>query len=244
MITDAARKAVFNTPELLENIISFVPPKEIRTKVQRLSRQWKEAVDSSPAIRGKLWTMFPNTTAVQPTYVTDEHSPPLRSVELGVPVYSHAVTFNPVLFESLVGPLDITSFHQDLQPDWPKTASGGLINAVGLKFCCCKAIDRPHCPAQTLRSSWRDMYLTNPPITTAMVCVSNHSDWKEEFGPSRIRLSVRDHDGLTLGLLYDMLLAGLPSQVREHFGNGDHNNYFISSVHVAAEQLEMGVTSH
>jgi hypothetical protein len=55
MTTDAARKAVFNTSELLENIISFLPPRDILTKVQRLSRQWKNAVESSPAIKNKFW---------------------------------------------------------------------------------------------------------------------------------------------------------------------------------------------
>lgn len=110
MTTDAARKAVFNTPELLENIISFVPPAEILTKVQRLSRQWKEAVDSSPAIRGKLWMMVPNTTAIQPTYVINEHCalpfPPCS--KLGIPVYSRTVTFNQVSsFGDSVGTLEI-----------------------------------------------------------------------------------------------------------------------------------------
>ena len=54
MTTDAARKAVFNTPELLENIIAFLPYTDILTKVKRLSRQWKDVVDSSPAIKTKL----------------------------------------------------------------------------------------------------------------------------------------------------------------------------------------------
>lgn len=38
MTTDAARKAVFETRELLEHIISFLPPTLIFCKVKRLSR--------------------------------------------------------------------------------------------------------------------------------------------------------------------------------------------------------------
>jgi hypothetical protein len=62
MTTDAARKAVFNTPELLESIISFVPSTDILTKVQRLSRQWKDAVESSPVVKNKLWMKCVNAT--------------------------------------------------------------------------------------------------------------------------------------------------------------------------------------
>jgi hypothetical protein len=86
------------------------------------------------------------------------------------------------------------------------------------------------------------MYLTKPPITTAVLCVSNHRDRTEEFGPKRIKLSVRDHDGLTLGLLYDTLVAVLPSQVHKHFGSGP--KYFMGSLYVAQEQLDMGTTAH
>jgi hypothetical protein len=243
MTTDAARKAVFNTPELLENIISFVPPTEIRTKVQRLSRQWKEAVDSSPAIKGKLWTMFPNTTALQPRYITDEHLklPVLPSSKLGIPVYSHAVTFNQVLFEDSVGSLKIR-LDQDPHPGLLRKVNGDLVNVKAVDFLSCKAVGRPDSPAQMLRSSWRDMYLTNPPITTAVLCATNYWDYEGEFGPKVIRFSVRDHDGLTLGLLYDTFMAGLPWQVDERFGSAVQ--YSMGSLDVALGQLEMGTTAH
>jgi hypothetical protein len=47
MTTDAARRAVFNTPEMLENIILFLPVRDVFAKVPRLSRSWKAVVDSS-----------------------------------------------------------------------------------------------------------------------------------------------------------------------------------------------------
>ena len=243
MTTDAARKAVFNTPELLENIISFVPPTDILSKVQRLSRQWKEAVDSSPAIRGKLWMMVPNTTALQPTYVTNEHFtlPFSPWGKLGVPVYSHAVTFNPVLFEDSVRSLKIHLNHH-LQPSLLKEANGDLVDTRAVTFLFCRAICRSNSPAQMLRSSWRDMYLTNPPITTAVLCASNYWGYEEHFGHETIKLSVRDHDGLTLGLLYDTLMAILPSHFHEYLGSA--TNHFVSSLYIALEQVDMGATAH
>jgi len=70
MTTDAARKAVFNTSELLENIISFLPHVDI-LKTQRLSRQWKNAVDSSPSLQTKLWLKPQQLKAIQPINFTN-----------------------------------------------------------------------------------------------------------------------------------------------------------------------------
>lgn len=75
MTTDAARKAVFNTPELLENIVSFLPHTDILTKVKRLSRHWNEVVDSSPVIKTELWLRPQNPTAIQPIAFTDDTFP-------------------------------------------------------------------------------------------------------------------------------------------------------------------------
>lgn len=98
MTTDAARKAVFNTPELLEKIISLVSPRDILTKAQRLSRQWKDAVDCSPIIKIQLWMRVPNVTAIQPTAFTNMHTfPEMPFVgRLGMPLSSHDVAFNPL----------------------------------------------------------------------------------------------------------------------------------------------------
>ena len=244
MTTDAARRAVFNTPELLENIISFVPPTDILSKVQRLSRLWKEAVDSSPAIRGKLWMMVPNTTALQPTYVTNEHCamPMFPWFNLGTPVYSRTVTFNQVSsFGDSVGTLKIR-FNEYPYPGLRNKANGDLADVKEVDLLFCKAIGRPHSPAQMLRSSWRDMYLTNPPITTAVLCVSNYWGYEEHFDRGTIKLSVREHDGLTLGLLYDTLMAVLPSHFREYFASG--TNQFVASLYIGQEQVDMGTIGH
>lgn len=60
--------------------------------------------------------------------------------------------------------------------------------------------------------------MTNPPITTGLPCASDYMDSKEEFGPKGIGLSVHKHGSLTLGLVHDTLMAGLPPQVLENLG--------------------------
>lgn len=222
MTTDAARKAVFNTPELLENFISFVPLADILTKVQRLSRQWKEAVDSSPVIKNQLFTRVPSVTAVQPTSFSDEHSFPLYTfwVTLNLPIYSHAVTFNPVVSKGVNGCWNIYSDDR-LQPEELKSLNGDTMHPKLVDFTYSQPDGRGDHSTFALRSSWRDMYLTDPPITTAVLFASNHEDREGEFGPRDIRMSVRDHDGLTLGLHHDTIIAGLPSSVREKLDSTD-----------------------
>lgn len=234
MTTDAARKAVFNTPELLENIISFVPSTDILTKVQRLSRQWKDAVESSPVVKNKLWMKCVNATVVQPTYINDEHSNPTNSywATLGITVYSSTVTFNPLLDKNVRGSLNI-SLDMTLQPQSLKKSNGELLGLKVVDFVHRKASGGSDCAATKLRSSWRNMYLTNPPITTALLCASNHDDAEEEFGPYVIKLMVRDHDGLTLGLLHDTLVASLPSAVRAKWRSTERHS--IGSLYTAMD---------
>jgi hypothetical protein len=64
------------------------------------------------------------------------------------------------------------------------------------------------------------MFLTNPPITTALLHVCNYADHVNEFGPEVIELFVRDHIGLTLGLVHDTLMASLPANVRQTLAIG------------------------
>lgn len=236
MTTDAARKAVFDTPELLENIISFVPPTDIRTKVQRLSRQWKDAVDSSPVIKNKLWMKASNMTAVQPAWFTnmDEQLMPAYSFwgTVGMPVYSHVMTINPVVLRGLEGSLRI-SFDKDLQHEPLEKSNGDLVHSEVVDFTHDKPGGRPSPLVLELHGSWRDMYLANPPITTALLLVCNYDDLEQEFGPKVVKLVVRDHHGLTFGLVHDTVMAALPSGVRENLRTT--NFLFIGSLCIALQ---------
>ncbi|KAK4493804.1 hypothetical protein PRZ48_014989 [Zasmidium cellare] len=54
MTTDAARKAVFNTSELLENILVHLPARKLFT-IQRVNQQFKEAIEGSVEIQQKMF---------------------------------------------------------------------------------------------------------------------------------------------------------------------------------------------
>jgi len=213
MTTDAARKAVFNTPELLENIISFIPPADILTKVQRLSRQWKDVVESSRIIRKQLWLRVPSVSTVRPTSFTDAHTFPGLAYwgTPGMPLYPHTVAFNPLPLESTAEPFRVSPM-DERQVKSIMEVSGSRVRPQRVKFSCQKASSRADC---SFRSSWRDTYLTDPPITTAFLNLNNSNDFEGRFGPSYITLSVRDQNGLTFGMVHDAIMAGLPANVQE-----------------------------
>lgn len=148
---------------------------------------------------------------------------------VGVPIYSHAVTLNPALGKGLAG--SVTIFLDESMPFlWLRKSNGDMMRPKVVDFVSFEAGSGPDCSAAGLCESWRDMYLTNPPITTAFLCASNHEDPKKDFGPSIIKLFVRDHNGLTLGTLHDTLMVALPSKVREKWGPKKHQ--FMGSLYV------------
>ena len=59
------------------------------------------------------------------------------------------------------------------------------------------------------------MYLTDPPITTCTLHVRNDSSFGGSGSPYDVQMAVRDQGGLTLGLVYDMVVAGLASSAWE-----------------------------
>jgi hypothetical protein len=48
------RNTVFSTPEVIEEILSYLPPPELLV-IQRVSWEWKNAIMSSPKLQRKLF---------------------------------------------------------------------------------------------------------------------------------------------------------------------------------------------
>lgn len=62
----AARDAVFNTHELVENIISFLPAKNIFGVMRVSKSQFKAVIDSSPDLRTKMFIRSGCETIAKP----------------------------------------------------------------------------------------------------------------------------------------------------------------------------------
>ena len=75
----AARYSVFNTNELLEQILVRLPPRQI-IEVQRVCKQWKDCIAGSPEIKQKL---FFTKEIPEEVWQTFERTSSLRGHQLG-----------------------------------------------------------------------------------------------------------------------------------------------------------------
>lgn len=239
MTTDAARKAVFNTPELLENIISFLPSRDILTKVQRLSRQWKTAVESSPTIKNKLWMTSCKTPAVQSIGFTDEHIPedPMWR-QHARPMYYCDIILNSTLFSKVLHckgahALQLGSKNQYLSFQEPDNNGGAWAFSTILFY--------SNVPSQqnelTLSPTWKSMYLTDPPITTGML--SLHPRSLALHGPDDVYLHLTDETGITLGLVYDTIFETVEAQYGATVTSGDLK-HFLAGFHFVSVSASLG----
>lgn len=217
MTTDAARKAVFETPELLEHIITFLPATVILTRVKRLSRAWKAAVDSSPAIRTKLWLPTKGNTVSQPASFSDGYSEDEGTHT--IPIYSHDLFLNPFVDQGIK--MRTVDLESDISYLLLSDSLNSMKCAMEVQFCgVADNKARASRPAVGPSDTWRDMYLTNPPIDTAKLDVDY--SYKHWGGASTrtVHSVIRDHSGITLGLFYDMCLASVPFGIQEPLISG------------------------
>ena len=243
MTTDAVRKAVFNTSELLEHIIAFLPPKDILTRVRGLSRQWKNAVDSSPTIRNKLWMTSGKTGAVQSTGFTDEHIPgnPKWGQDAR-PMYSCALTLNSALFNRAFFDRESHALRlllKDQSLASQKFDHNGVVWNFLTILLECYSTGSFQQTGPVLSATWRSMFLTSPPITRIMLEL--HPSPTACYGPHDIWLHLTDHTGITLGLLYDTLFAKFEAQYGESATSGDVK-HFWASLHFVSASASLGTS--
>jgi hypothetical protein len=93
----SARSRALAIPELLENIISFLPEREILTNAQRVSRTWRTSVAEPPRIQRQLFLPKGKKPAVSPMRFTDDNLWGEMSEDFGIPIYKQSVVSNHLL---------------------------------------------------------------------------------------------------------------------------------------------------
>lgn len=243
--TTAARDAVINTPELLEIIISCLPPRDILTVVQRLSHHWKDAVDTSPIIKAKLWIQSQGVRTINtPRFIDacilswDSESQDWTRITL--PIYSCGLTLNSVFHgKTLHGAHMIWEETTPLLTVSEPTGLCWSCPTLSLRSYTKDAFKEPSFgPSRT----WRDMYLTKPPITTGVVKLQPAGNLQvQKIRPPSIFLSLRDPGGITLGLLHDTIFASLGSAFHDTMASEDVKDFcaefrFASTFEYLTEQ--------
>lgn len=243
MTTDAARKAVFNNSELLENIISFLPPRDILTTVQRLSRQWKTAVETSPIVRNKLLMTSCKAPAIQSIGFADEHIPRNPMWGQGArPMYSCALALNTALFDKTfhgkglhtLGVVSKLPSHCLRKFD-----NNGAIWTFTTITIDCHFNGSYQDAGSALSPAWRTMYLTDPPITTGMLEL--HPGPSAFYGPDDFYLHLTACTGITLGLLYDTIFATFGAQCGATMDVSDIKHFF-ASLYLASASASLGTS--
>lgn len=227
MTTDAARKAVFNTSELLENIVSFLPPRDILTKIPRLSRQWKTVAETSPTVGNKLWMASYKAPAIQSIGFTDEHMSGDPTWQGARPMYSCALTLNAVVLNTTFYAKGSHAFQVGWK-NWQEVDNHGTAWSFSTIPFYCHIKESFQQTGPALSPTWRSMQLTDPPITMGMLEL--HPGPLAIHGPDDVYLHLTNNTGITLGLLYDTIFETFETQsaVSMTFGDVEH---FMASLH-------------
>lgn len=110
-LNDACR-AVFGIPELLDAILTFSPRRDILIHGQRVYKQWKTAIASSPMIQTKLWRRSQANDPSLPTGTIADHSLATSTLS-GILLYRHALDEDLPLYSVTVAHNDFCLSPQD-----------------------------------------------------------------------------------------------------------------------------------
>jgi len=223
---------VVNTTELLEQILSFLPMQQVLGK-SRVSRKWKATISGSPALRRKLFLRHRESQAEVLATRQDSWRPKgetkVRFSPIGIPVYTSPIELNPLVDWDNQAVILPQASHEirvkrpePLLPSHDGTGDflGKYSRAyVRHRFGGTRSTARVGC-----NPSWRDMFLTRPPITDIIIDVPTsvgRSTFVERT--EHIRVNIHVEHGVTLGLLSDKveeMLKKFPIKDRRDRSNG------------------------
>jgi hypothetical protein len=196
----ASQKEVFNTTELLENIISFLPPFEILTNAQRVSSGWRDTIAASPTVQTLVWqprvdhVLSPSAFSHEleatrndqrAKFVIGYYIPEKNSVDdlaFGVPKYSEAAAFQELFFKGLRPdrprpnePVEIGPMNEfDTEEDKVDKQLAVSIERIPIGYLHTAEMDWTDDlinTSQETRPTWLDRHITTPPITAAQMSV-------------------------------------------------------------------------
>lgn len=210
--TAEARQAVFQTTELLENIIVHLLLLDIIT-TKRVSKQFNNVICGSPSIQQKLFLQPLEKGGQQwekstPTMVAvRDLNIKTCTCSIDTGATTHKKRFTPTVLNPLLNQVDQMPLLLPRRTPAHKSRlhkaalHEGEMFAIGKSF---RSI-LTKAASQKDRSnyeSWTNMYVTDPPCKSALVCMRLGSD------SLRILFEIQRSGGITLGELVARYLAG------------------------------------
>jgi hypothetical protein len=212
MITDMPRRAALDTTEILENVLSFLTPVSL-FGLQRVSRQWRDLIGSSPLLKEKMflrvstrtpdiWRLinpkpYPTTHWSRPPALPDFLGRGFRNASV-TEVESRAWSTSPGEMQHLYTPVSVNPFLFTARHFDCRSIEGTWILRATLK---------PETDF-TQQSTLRDTYLTNLP-TTECCTIMKFDARKSSLVLDRLwcQAVIRSNKPLTLGDIIDQTLA-------------------------------------
>lgn len=210
---------VFNTTELLEIILSFLPMPQILGK-SRVARNWKAVIDNSPALQRQLFLRHDDSHV---EVLGLDHLFPkrqdwsqdwLHGLDYGqlnfivsledMPVYTTPVKLNPLLNWENQANLHVA---HEIAVAHPKPFDPCLakLGVVLGKYSTAYIRHRfgQSWQREQFNSSWCKMYLTTPPIASIVIHVPTTvgSGGFVVGQGEHIRVNIHSENGVTLGIL-------------------------------------------
>lgn len=192
------------TSELLDAIISFLPFGDILFNAQRVCKDWKNTITKSPTIQTKLWLKSQASKPLSPHLFSAKH--PLLTGTLteesyyyrtdllsNLPLYNGKVAYNPLVSS---GRLKL------LAPSPHRRSSYGIYNLAGFPVKNSFNIHELQC-VNKAQHSWLDMFLTEPPVTTAQLNISVPVRTDSDNSYHVVNESLHDPCGLTFRTIMD-----------------------------------------
>jgi hypothetical protein len=209
-----AMQNTLSLPELLENIISHLPERDILCNAQRVSRHWEAIIDSSPTIQKKIWLQPLEQAAVSPIAMYKDNS-----IHLGeTPVYLRTTLKNTLLISPDRPANHFSQISQDLGVIMKAVRmhgkpTGCSLLRLMLEMPTPKIYEQMKARPESGMSSvpsWRKMYLSQPPVTMAILTIAYFYQ-KPVEGNYHFQVMIRDKAGIILGLVYDTFAATMPA---------------------------------
>lgn len=253
---ESTMSKVLAIPELLENVLSFLPEREILTSVERVSQTWRAAIFDSPLIQRRLFSPEGNNPAALPAWFSTID--PLggrskRFQRFGIPMYKGPMTTNG-LFKKNTGrdgmeEVDDLYLYKScdlrLMDGFESSREAPGREDRYMRYSCLRFLVRegPGSRPQPATSdspglSWRSMQLCDPPIGVANLRV-RELDYRLR-DPVQLYATILDKDrGITMGLVHDTIAA----MIRSHFRQGASDIDWSSHVSFGIEGCDGGNTT-
>ena len=187
MSRTSVSNAVFLTTELLENILGFLPMRDLLL-AQRVCRKWRDVITENTRLQQNLFLEAERPTVAWKWSNAGREYRLDRLPELpeSEPRYEDKVTFTATLNEMLLDGGD--QFESS-------TAECGIGEIFHLRDMACWR----HKPG-----SWRRMFVTQPPATTIFMewILGDYEEWRSGYGSDWVD-EFHKADGVTLGDVLD-----------------------------------------